>query len=43
VARTYAYWQINGGGTLNNSTQFQAYIPYRYEMLTSDGKDEVDE
>ncbi|MGD2105614.1 MAG: SpoIID/LytB domain-containing protein [Anaerolineae bacterium] len=33
AARTYAYWHINQGSTINNSTQFQAFIPYKFESL----------
>lgn len=43
VARTYAYWQIGGGNTLNNSAQFQVYIPYRYDALSATGKTVVDQ
>ena len=33
AARSYAYWHINQGSTINNSTQFQAFIPYKFESL----------
>ena len=33
VARSYAYWHINQGSTINNSIQFQAFIPYKFESL----------
>lgn len=35
VARSYLHWQIgNSTIALNNSTQFQAFIPYSFEGLT---------
>ncbi len=34
AARSYAYWHIRQGSTINNSTQFQAFIPYKFESLT---------
>jgi hypothetical protein len=34
VARTYVYYHIDQGSTINNSTQFQAFIPYKFEGLT---------
>ncbi|MDQ7029180.1 MAG: SpoIID/LytB domain-containing protein [Ardenticatenia bacterium] len=34
AARTYAYWHINQGSTINNSTSFQTFIPYKFESLT---------
>jgi hypothetical protein len=34
AARTYAYWHISQGSTINNSTQFQAFIPYFFDSLT---------
>lgn len=33
AARTYAYWHINQGSTINDSTQFQVFIPYKFESL----------
>ena len=33
AARTYAYWHIDQGSTINNSTSFQAFIPYKFESL----------
>jgi hypothetical protein len=33
AARSYAYWHINQGSTINNSIQFQAFIPYKFESL----------
>lgn len=33
AARSYAYWHIHRGSTINNSTQFQAFIPYKFESL----------
>ncbi|MBE7471203.1 MAG: hypothetical protein HS114_18855 [Anaerolineales bacterium] len=43
AARTYAYNQINTYGTLNNSTERQVYIPYRYHVLSAAGKTVVDQ
>ncbi len=43
AARTYAYWQIQTYGTMNNSTERQAYIPYRYDDLPSWGKTIIDQ
>jgi hypothetical protein len=34
AARTYAYYHIDQGSTINNSTQFQVFIPYKFESLT---------
>jgi len=33
AARTYAYWHIGNHSTINNSTEFQAFIPYMFESL----------
>ncbi len=33
AARTYAYWHINQGSAINNSTEFQVFIPYKFESL----------
>ena len=33
AARSYAYWHINQGSTINNSTQFQVFVPYAFEVL----------
>lgn len=33
AARSYAYWHIHQGSAINNSTQFQAFIPYKFESL----------
>lgn len=33
AARSYAYWHINQGSTINNSTQFQVLVPYAFEVL----------
>jgi len=35
AARSYAYWHINRGSTINNSTQFQVFVPYAFEALPS--------
>ena len=41
ASRTYAYWQIGPGNTLNNSNQFQVYIPYRYDALSAAHKTRI--
>jgi hypothetical protein len=33
AARSYAYWHIRAGSTINNSTEYQAFIPYGFEAL----------
>jgi len=33
AARTYAYWHIRNGSTINNSTDFQVFVPYKFENL----------
>ena len=33
AARSYAYWHINQGSTINNSNQFQVFVPYAFEAL----------
>ena len=33
AARTYSYWHIQQGSQINNSTQFQAFIPRKYDSL----------
>lgn len=35
AARTYAYWHIQQGSQINNSTQFQAFIPRKYDSLSA--------
>ena len=35
AARTYAYYHVDENSTINNSNQFQVYIPYTYEKLTT--------
>ena len=35
AARSYAYWHINQGSTINNSNQFQVFVPYAFEALPS--------
>lgn len=36
AARTYAYWhKENGYSTVNNSTTYQVFIPYKFESLPS--------
>lgn len=33
AARSYAYWHIRQGSAINNSTQFQVFVPYAFEAL----------
>jgi len=33
AARSYAYWHIRQGSTINNSSQFQVFVPYFFEAL----------
>jgi len=33
AARTFAYWHIRNGSAINNSTDFQVFVPYRFENL----------
>jgi Stage II sporulation protein len=33
AARTYAFYHIDQESTINNSTQFQVFIPYKFEGL----------
>jgi len=35
AARSYAYWHINQGSAINNSNQFQVFVPYAFEALPS--------
>ncbi|GIV68706.1 MAG: hypothetical protein KatS3mg109_0184 [Pirellulaceae bacterium] len=35
AARSYAYWHIRQGSAINNSTQFQVFVPYTFEALPS--------
>lgn len=42
AARTYAYWHIQQGSQINNSTQFQAFIPRKYDTLPTDQRAIVD-
>lgn len=35
AARSYAYWHINQGSAINNSNQFQVFVPYAFEALQS--------
>jgi hypothetical protein len=43
AARTYAYWQIQTYGTMNNSTERQAYIPYRYNSHPNWGQTAINQ
>lgn len=42
AARTYAYWHINNGSTINNSAGFQVFLPRKYDTLTASQKSVVD-
>ena len=42
AARTYAYWHIRQGSTINNSISFQAFVPRQYEMLSVSEKSMID-
>jgi hypothetical protein len=33
AARSYAYWHIRAGSSINNSTDFQVFIPHSFEAL----------
>jgi hypothetical protein len=33
AARSYAFWHINQGSNINNSNEFQVFVPYRFESL----------
>ena len=33
AAHTYAYWHIHQGSDINNSNEFQVFIPYKFESL----------
>ncbi len=35
AARSYAYWHIRQGSAINNSNQFQVFVPYTFEALPS--------
>lgn len=35
VARSYAYWHIRQGSAINNSNQFQVFVPYAFEALAT--------
>ena len=42
AARTYAYYHIRQGSSINNSTQYQAFIPRKYDTLTASQKASTD-
>lgn len=42
AARTYAYWHIRQGSTINNSISFQAFVPRQYDLLSGSEKSTVD-
>ncbi len=33
AARSFAYWHIQRGSRINNSTDYQMFVPYRFESL----------
>jgi len=33
AARSYAYWHIHHGSAINNSNQFQVFVPFKFESL----------
>jgi hypothetical protein len=35
AARTFVYWHINQGHTINNSISYQAFIPLKFQSLNS--------
>ena len=35
AARSYAYWHLNHGYVVDNSSQFQVFVPYAFEALPS--------
>lgn len=34
AARSYAYWHIQHGSDINNSTDFQVFVPYYFEYMS---------
>ncbi len=42
AARTFAYYHIQQGSSINNSTQYQAFIPRKYDTLTASQKASID-
>lgn len=42
AARTYAYWHIRQGSTINNSIGFQAFVPRQYDALSVAEKSTID-
>lgn len=38
AARTYAYWHIQRGSIINNSNEFQVFVPYAFERLNPAGR-----
>lgn len=42
AARTYAYWHIKAASAIDNSTQFQAFIPRAYDQFSADEKSVID-
>ena len=42
AARSFAYYHIRQGSSINNSTQYQAFIPRKYDTLTASQKASID-
>ncbi|PKO20330.1 MAG: hypothetical protein CVU38_20700, partial [Chloroflexi bacterium HGW-Chloroflexi-1] len=42
AARTFAYYHIRQGSSINNSTQYQAFIPRKYDTLTASQQANID-
>ena len=42
AARTFAYYHIQQGSNINNSIQYQAFIPRKYDTLTASQKASID-
>lgn len=42
AARTYAYWHIKAASAIDNSTQFQAFIPRAYDQFSAGEKSVID-
>ena len=42
AARTYAYWHIKAGSTINNSTGFQVFLPRAYDQFSQQQKAIID-
>ncbi|PKO19558.1 MAG: hypothetical protein CVU38_21555, partial [Chloroflexi bacterium HGW-Chloroflexi-1] len=42
AARSFAYYHIRQGSSINNSTQYQAFIPRKYDTLTASQQANID-